>query len=180
MFDEGICAFGMDNDRYYDSGGSRLLPDRADSGGRLLRTDAIKTRLRVLHYPGTAIPRYRWEKKSLWFHTASPQQRLEVEILSHQVFGDFPRFHARKVESNDMQFIESIEHKIAETDPWRPLEDMDRDFPAHTRLIALNLRLPNQGAPVSFKVCVFARDRELNRNINCDPQVGNSPPNFSG
>lgn len=179
MFDEELFAFGMDNEQYFD-GGTRLLPDRADSEGRLMRVDTIKTRLRVLHHPGTAIPRYRWEKKAFWFYTASPQQRMEVEILSHQTFGEFPRFHARRVESNDMQFIESVEYDIAGTGHWLPLEDLDRDFPPHTRVIRLNLRLPNQGPSTSFSLCVFARDRERNRNINCDPQVGNSPPNFNG
>jgi hypothetical protein len=180
MFDEELFTFGMENDQYFDSNGARLLPDRADANGMLLRTDTIRTKLRVLHHPGTAIPRYRWEKKSFWFYTASAQQKLEVEIVSHQMFGAFPRFHAHRIGSNNMQYIESVEFDVAADGNWQPLQDVDQDFAPHTRLIRLNLRLPNQGPPVSFDLCVFARDRELSRNINCDPQVGNSPPNFDG
>lgn len=180
MFDEQLFTFVMDEERYFDGGGMRALPGRSDADGSMLRTDTIRTKLKVLHHPSTAIPGYRWEKKAFWFYTASSQQIFEVEIVSHQMFGEYPRFHASRIESNGMQYIESVDYDIVADNNWRRLQTTDQNFPPHTRRVRFNLRLPNQGVPVSFDLCVFARDRENNRNINCDPQVGNAPPDFHG
>ncbi|MGN6151137.1 MAG: hypothetical protein ACTHOH_03895 [Lysobacteraceae bacterium] len=133
-----------------------------------------KVKLTVSQDAGTQITHYAWEKRTILFHTNEERQVLEIEIDSPQIFGERPRFHLDLVDHNE-DYIRSVAHEVA-PGTMVTLGDPRDELPEHTSRIAITLSLPAHGPKTSFKLFVYARDRELRRRINCDPIVGNDPP----
>lgn len=146
------------------------------------RCDYARTGLVVWHPPGTHIPRYRWEHREIWFYTNNETQVLDIAIQSPQSMSDnLPRFHLHSIDSNEPEWIRLVEHKQQASDKWMSVDEITDDVPPHTRFMRLHLRLPAWDIRTSFKLSVYARDRDFfNKAINCDPLVGNDPPKKGG
>ena len=176
MSNQSPVVFSCEHVLFGSIRNSEFHNTRYDLSGTIRDIDTARTTLVVSHAPGTKIPDYRWEHREIWFCTNNDRQFLEIEIFSPQEWQERPRFHLEKIHSNSLRWIHAVEHKLVVTDQWAPLNSREDELPEHTRHLRLTLKLPGHDLPTSFKLSVYAKDREHRRNINCDPLVGNEPP----
>jgi hypothetical protein len=172
---ESTFVFSSGNIAYRNFAGSEFYP-LIDEEGRINSTDYASTSVMVAHQPGTHIPVYRWEDREIWFYTNNDRQYLELEIVSPQQWQDRPRFDLHRIHSNSLRWIRAVEHRFDSRENWRMLKSVEEKLPEHTRFVRLTLILPGHGHPTSFKFSIYARDRQFDKPINCDPLVGNDPP----
>lgn len=179
MSPDEINEFSFDEVTYADSMSERTFRTRFTPELEKNRVDQISTSVVAWHPPGTHISRYRWQHREVWFHTNNPEQILVIAIRSPQSMSDDrPRFHIHRVDSNEPEWIRRVEHKLHDSDNWEGLDKITDAVPPHTRFVRLRLILPSVGAGAKFKLNLYARDRDFaNKEINCDPLVGNDPPN---
>jgi hypothetical protein len=170
--------FSFENVEYGNFETQSILDSRFMRDSSRKKCDYARTELMVSHPPGTHIPRYRWEHREIWFYTNNETQVLDVAINSPQSMSDGkPRFHLHRINSNESEWIRRVQHRLDANNSWIDLDDVTDDVPHHTRFIRLHLKLPSQDIRTSFKLFVYARDRDFrDKEINCDPLVGNDPP----
>lgn len=173
-----INEFLFDEVEYVDSERGEASYSMFTPNREKKRIDHVKTGIVVWHPPGTHISRYKWQHREVWFHTGNPTQILDIEIHSPQSMSDDrPRFHIHRVDSNEPQWIRYVEHRLRDNQGWTGLDDITASVPAHTRFVRLHLILPATGPAAKFKLILYARDRDFqNKEINCDPVIGNDPP----
>jgi hypothetical protein len=178
MKDNEINEFSFEEVQYGDFETRLVSGSRFTDSFAKKRCDYARTALVAWHPPGTHIPRYRWEHREIWFYTNNETQVLEIAIQSPQSMSDKrPRFHLHRVDSNESKWIRRVEHKQQATDHWNGLGEITENAPPHTRFMRLHLSLPASNIRTSFKLFVYAKDRDfINKSINCDPLVGNDPP----
>lgn len=173
-----INDFSFENVQYGDFVSRTVFDSRFMPDSSRKRCDYARTGLMVSHSPGTHIPRYRWEHREIWFYTNNENQVLDIGIDSPQSMSDGEaRFHLHRIDANESEWIRHVQHKLDANSDWISLDDIADHVPPHTRFIRLHLQLPAEKIRTSFKLFVYARDRDFrNKEINCDPLVGNDPP----
>lgn len=178
MSDDDINEFSFEEVQYGDFESRIVSSSRFTDAFAKKRCDYASTGLVVWHPPGTHIPHYRWEHREIWFYTDNETQVLEIAIHSPQSMSDQrPRFHLHRADSNEPKWISLVRHKQEATDDWTDLSKITDEVPPHTRFMRIHMRLPTSGIRTSFKLFVYARDRDFfNKAVNCDPLVGNDPP----
>ncbi|GAA4781498.1 hypothetical protein [Lysobacter hankyongensis] len=179
MSSREINEFSFDEIAYTDTNSERTFRTRFTSELEKNKVDHVSTSIVVWHPPGTHISRYRWQHREVWFHTNNQEQTLIIAIRSPQSMSDNrPRFHIHRVDSNEPEWIRHVDHRLHESADWKNLNKITDAVPAHTRFVRLRLNLPAVGEGAKFKLNLYARDRDFsNKEVNCDPLVGNDPPN---
>ena len=131
----------------------------------------------LTHYTGTNIPSRVWSDKSIWFQTTNENQELRINLVSPQITAEKPRFylsHLELIDAEANKFIKEITHMHPGGAKTMAAQ---QHFSEHTYSIVMHLAFPGKKPRTSFEFKLWAKDREKNdRLINCDPLVGNDPP----
>ncbi|MBL8261208.1 MAG: hypothetical protein JNM58_02190 [Xanthomonadaceae bacterium] len=137
--------------------------------------------LLTIDYDDSANPHritYEWSSYEIRFMCGSTPQILEIYLHSFDAAlpEKIPRFFIRDVKCLDKAPVKAIQYYDQSIANWTEFKS-GTYFPDGTNAIRLSFEMKQDSDPNHhFKIDVIAFDIVHNREVHCDPLVGNDPP----